>query len=95
MKAKRQAVPWIDGPEKTGSNGVGDEDLDVKPTEDESVGKRETRQLDVQKLELEQSPNPDKGTQEASPDLERETREASPDPEEETQEALSDPEEET
>ena len=40
VKAKRQAVQWIDGPDKTGSNGVGDEDLGVKPGEDESVGKR-------------------------------------------------------
>ena len=55
VKAKRQAMQWIDGPDKTGSNGVGDEDLDVKLSEDESVGKRWTPQLDVQELvELEQ-----------------------------------------
>ena len=36
-KEKRQAVQWIDGPEKTGSDGFGDEDLDVKPDEGESV----------------------------------------------------------
>ena len=95
MKAKRQAVPWIDRPDKTRSNGVGDEDLDVKPGEDESVGKTGTWQLDVQKLELKQPPDTDKGTQEASPDLEGETREAPPDPAEGTQEALPDPEEET
>ena len=40
IKAKRQVVQWIDGPGKTGSDGVGDEDLGVKPGEDESVGRR-------------------------------------------------------
>ena len=43
VEAKRQAMQWIDGPDKTGSNGVGDEDLDVKPGEDESVGKEGLR----------------------------------------------------
>ena len=55
-EAKRQAVQWVDGPDKTGSNGVGDKDLGVQPGEDESVGKREAPQLDVQELELEQQP---------------------------------------
>ena len=40
VKAKRQAVQRIYGPDKTGSKGVGDKDLGVKPGEDESVGKR-------------------------------------------------------
>ena len=40
VESKRQAVQWNDGPDKTGSNGVGDEDLGVKPGEDESVGRR-------------------------------------------------------
>ena len=34
VKAKRQAVQWIDGPDKTGSDRVGDKDLDVEPGED-------------------------------------------------------------
>ena len=38
--AKQQAVKWIDGPGKTGSNGVGKEDLGVKLGGDESVGRR-------------------------------------------------------
>ena len=31
-----KAMQWVDGPDKTGSNGVGDEDLGVKPSEYES-----------------------------------------------------------
>ena len=81
---KRHAVQWVDGPDKTGSKGVGNEDLDVKPGEDESVGKRGTPQLDVQELELKQPPDPGKGTKEASPHLEEETREAPLSPEEKT-----------
>ena len=43
MKAKRQAVQCIDGPDKTGSNDLSDEDLDVKPGEDESAEKEGLR----------------------------------------------------
>ena len=43
MKAERQAVEWIDGPDKTGSNGVSEKELDGKMGEDESVRKRGTR----------------------------------------------------
>ena len=43
VKAKRQAVQWIDGPDNTVSNSVGDEDLGVKPGEDVSVGRRGAR----------------------------------------------------
>ena len=39
VKVKPQTMQWIDGAYKTGSNGVGDEDLDVKPDEDELVEK--------------------------------------------------------
>ena len=53
VKAKHQALQWIDGPDKNGSNGVGNEDLDVKPGENELVGKRRVPSLDAQKLELE------------------------------------------
>ena len=91
MKAKRQAVQWIDGPDKTGSNDLSDEDLDVKPGEDESAEKRGATQHYVRKLELEQPQSPDKGTQEAPPDPEGEARQASPDPGDETEEALLGP----
>ena len=40
VKEKRQAVQWFDGPDKTGCNGVGDEDFGVKPGEDEPVGRK-------------------------------------------------------
>ena len=52
-KAKRQAGQWIGGFGKTGSDGVGDKGLGVKPGEDESVGKRGAPQLEVQEQELE------------------------------------------
>ena len=87
VKTKRQAMQWINEPGKTGSNGVGDEDLNVKLGDDESVGKREALQLDAQELELEQQltsqqrkkegqkapPNPEKETREAPTDLKVET----------------------
>ena len=50
MKAKRQAVQWIDGPVKTGCTGVGDEDIGVKRGEDDSVGRKGALQLQVQEL---------------------------------------------
>ena len=34
MEAKRQAVQWIDGPGKTGSDSVGNEELGVKRGKD-------------------------------------------------------------
>ena len=76
VKAKQQAVQWIDGPGKTGNNGVGDEDLHAKPVENESVGKRETPQLDIQELESGQPQDPEEGTQETPPGPVEETREA-------------------
>ena len=91
MKANWQAVQWIDGPDKTGSNDLSDEDLDVKPGEDESAEKRGATQHDVRELELEQPQSPDKGTQEAPPDPEGEARQASPGPGDGTQEALLGP----
>ena len=105
-EAKLQAVEWIDGPDKTGSNGVGDEDFDVKPSQDELVRKRRAPQLDIQEVELKQPPDPEEGTQEALPDSEeerretpldpaQETREVSSDRKEDTREAQSDPDEET
>ena len=38
---KPSAVQWIDRPDKTESDDVGDEDLGVKPGEDDSVVRRE------------------------------------------------------
>ena len=35
VKVKRKVVQWTDGPDTTGSNGVGDEDLGMKSGEDE------------------------------------------------------------
>ena len=97
-KAKRQAVQWIDGPGKTGSDGVGDEDIGVKPHEDEPFGERGTPKLDVQEMELNQPPTSqerNQETQEAPPDPEEGTQEAPLDPEERKQEAPLDPKEET
>ena len=102
-------MKWVDGPDKTGSNGVGDEDLGVKPGDDESVGRRGALQLEVQELELEHQtesqehkngiqeapPNPEKRTQEASPDPMEETEEKPPDPAEAIREAPSDCKKET
>ena len=86
-KAKRQAVQWIDGPDKTGSDGFGDQDLGVKPGEDESVRQRRVPQPEVQKLELKQQP--------ASREHKHETQVAPPDPQEGTQEAPTNSEKET
>ena len=94
-KAKRQAVQWINGPDKTSSDGIGDKDLGGKPGNDESVGKRGTPHLKVQGLELEQPPDPEGETPEAPPNIQERTQEAPTDPAEETREALSDPEENT
>ena len=87
LKAKRQAVQWIDEPDKTGSNCVGDEDLGVKPSRDESIGRRDTLQFEVQEMELEQQP--------ASQERKKEIQKAQLDPEEGAQEAPSYPAEET
>ena len=90
---KTPAMQWIDGPDKTGSDGVGDEDLGAKPGKYESVGRREAPHLNIQELELKQQPASQghkQETQEAPPNLGEETREAPSDPEEETREAPSD-----
>ena len=49
-------MPRIGVPDKTGSSGVGDEDLGLKPGEGGLVERRGDPQLDVQGLELEQQP---------------------------------------
>ena len=53
VEEKRQTVKWIDGPDITGSNGVDNDDLDVKPGKDESFRKRGAPQLEVRGLDLE------------------------------------------
>ena len=109
VKAERQTVQWIDGPDKTGSMGVGDEDPGVKPSEHEPVGRSGAPQREVQELELqlEQQPalqerkqetqevtlDPEEGAKYVRPDLAEETREALSDREDEAQEAQLDPEE--
>ena len=98
VKEKWQAVQWIDGPDKTGSNAVGDEDFGVNLGEDKSVGRRGALQLEVQELELEQQPASQerrKEIEEAPPNTKEGTREAPPDPAKDTQEAQSDPAKET
>ena len=44
-------MQWIDRLGKTGSDGVGNEDLRSKPGEDETFVKRGATQLDIQELE--------------------------------------------
>ena len=87
-------MQWIDGSDKISSNDVGDENLDVKSDEDESVGKRGAPQLGILELKLEQPRDPDKGAQKTSP-AEEKTQNVLPDSEEETREAPLDPGQET
>ena len=56
VKAKQQAVQWIDGPDKTNNNYVGTEDLGAKPGKHDSVREREAPHLELHELELEQQP---------------------------------------
>ena len=49
-------MQWIDGPDKTGSDGVRNEDVGVKPGDHEPVEKRRASQPSVQALELKQHP---------------------------------------
>ena len=74
-------MQWVDGLDKTVSDGVSNEDLGAKPGGDELVVKRRAPQLDVQELELEQQPGPQ--------DILQETKEASSSPELETQDIIS------
>ena len=53
-----QAVQWVDGLDKTGSEGVGNEDLGTKPGGDKSVVITGSPQLDVKGLELKQQSEP-------------------------------------
>ena len=51
---ERQAVQWVDGPEKTGGDGTGSDDRDMKSARDGTIVERGTPQLNVQKLGQEQ-----------------------------------------
>ena len=75
-----QVVQWVDGLDKTGSDGVGNEDLGTKSGGDESVVITGSPQLDVKGLELKQ--------QSESQELVQETQETLSEHEEVTQEAL-------
>ena len=46
-------MQWIDEPDSTSSDGIGKEDLGVKPGEDGSAVRRGALQLNAQELELE------------------------------------------
>ena len=91
-------MQWVDGPDKTGSDDVGHEDLGVKPDENQSVVKRGAPQLDVQELELEQQPASQGLVEETKETLskhEKVTKKALSKRKQEMRVALSDPEEET
>ena len=47
-------MQWNDGPDKSGSDSIGNEDLGAKRGGDESDVRRWTAQPDVQELELKQ-----------------------------------------
>ena len=64
IKAKREAMQRIERPDKTGSNGVDDKDLGIKPGKDELIVRKGVPQLDVHELELQQQPVPQKRKQE-------------------------------
>ena len=97
---ERQAAQLIDGPDRTGSMGVGKENFSVKPSEKEPAVIRAAPQIDVHMLEPEEQPEKqpasqqrEQNTQKALSDTEEETHEAPSESEEEKPEAPSDPEE--
>ena len=91
---ERQAVQWVDGPKKTGSDGTGS-DRGMKSAGDGNIVERGTPQLNVQELGQEQQLTlHEHETQEAFSEHERETQGALSELEEETQEALSEHERE-
>ena len=51
---ERQAVRWVDGPKKTGSDGTGSDDRGMKSAGDGTIVERGTPQLNVQELGQEQ-----------------------------------------
>ena len=95
-KAKRQAVQWVDGHKKTGSDGTGSDDRGIKSARDGTTTERGTPQLNVQELGQEQQEMlHEHETQESFSEQEGETQGTFSKLEEETQEALSEVEEET
>ena len=53
---ERQGLQWMDGPDKTGSDGVSNENLGVEPSKSESVVRRGAPALEMQELEPEEHP---------------------------------------
>ena len=51
---ERQAVQWVDGPQKSGGDGTGSDDRVMKSAGDGTIVKRGTLQLNVWKLGQEQ-----------------------------------------
>ena len=47
-------MQWIDGPKKTGGDGTGSEDRDMKSAGDATIVEKGTPQLNVQELGQEQ-----------------------------------------
>ena len=88
---ERQALQWIDGPKKTGSDGTGSDDRGMKPAGGDIIVERGTPQLNVQELGQEQHEHE---WQEAISELEGETQGALSDHGEDTQEVLSEDERE-
>ena len=93
---ERQAVQWIDGPKRTGSNSTGSDDRDMKSARDGIIVERRTQQLNVQELgQKQQLTLHEHETQEVFSEHEGEMQGAFSKPEQDTQEALSELEEET
>ena len=93
---ERQAVPWVDGPKKTGGDGTGSDDRGIKSAGDGIIVGRGTPQLNIQELGQEQQLTlHEHKMQEAFSEHEGETQGAFLKLEEETQEeALSEHERE-
>ena len=92
---ERQAVQWIDGPKKTGGDGIGSDDHDMKSAGDGTIVERGTPQLNVQELGQEQQLTlQEHNTQEAFSEHEGETQGALSELKEKTQKALSEHEQE-
>ena len=51
---ERQAVQWVDGPQKTGGDGTGSDDRGMKSAGEGTIVERGTPQLNVQGLGQEQ-----------------------------------------
>ena len=87
---ERQAVQWVDGPKKTGSDGIGSDDRGMKSAGDGIIVDRGTPQLNIQELGQEQKLTlHEHETKEAFSEHEGETQRAFSKLQDETQEALS------